>query len=151
MVKTVSNDHIRQNISTITKSPLALKTFPYVSIATIHLPPTSFLSRYVASIIKCSFPSLFCPLFRSLHFVSNPLFMSFSIIMKRNVSKEKAEKMLKGQSSKEAKLYFEQEITPNKGNMQDKYVMSISSKKVIFTEMDKLHRWIARRDVTWAK
>jgi hypothetical protein len=29
--------------------------------------------------------------------------------------------------------------------------MSISSKKVIFTKMDKLHRWIDGRDVAWAK
>ncbi len=29
--------------------------------------------------------------------------------------------------------------------------MSIFSKKFIFTKMDKLHRWIARKDVAWAK
>jgi len=29
--------------------------------------------------------------------------------------------------------------------------MSIFDKKVIFTEMDKLQRWIVGRDVAWAK
>jgi hypothetical protein len=29
--------------------------------------------------------------------------------------------------------------------------VSIFGKKVIFTEMDKLHRWIVRRGVAWAK
>ncbi len=29
--------------------------------------------------------------------------------------------------------------------------MSIFDKKIIFTEMDKLHRWIVGRDVAWAK
>lgn len=67
------------------------------------------------------------------------------------MSKEKVEKMSKGQSSREAEPYFEWEITPNKGNHQEKYVVSIFSKKFIFTKMDKLHRWIARKDVAWAK
>jgi hypothetical protein len=67
--------------------------------------------------------------------------------MKERVSKEKAKNMLRCQSLKEAELDFEWEITLNKGNQQKKYVVSISSKNVIFTEMDKLHRWIARKDV----
>jgi hypothetical protein len=42
MVRTISNNHIRQNVSTIIKSSLAFRTFSYVSIDTIHVPPTSF-------------------------------------------------------------------------------------------------------------
>ncbi len=116
MVRTVSNNHIRQNVSTIIKSPLAFRTSSYVSIATIHVPPTSFLFRYATSIIKCSFFFLFCPLFHLLHFVFNPLFMSFSIIMRISMCKEKAKKTLRGQSLKEAKLDSKWEITPNKWN-----------------------------------
>jgi len=29
--------------------------------------------------------------------------------------------------------------------------VSISDKIVIFTEMDKLHKWIEGRDIAWAK
>jgi hypothetical protein len=47
--------------------------------------------------------------------------------------------------------YSKQEITLDKGNQQKKYVVSISSEKIIFTKMDKLHRWIAGRDEAWAK
>ncbi len=67
------------------------------------------------------------------------------------MNKEKVEKMLIGQSSREVEPYFKWEITLNKGNQQEKYVVSIFSKKFIFTKMDKLHRWIARKDVAWAK
>jgi len=151
MVKTISNDHIRQTICTITKSPLALRTFSYVSIATINVPPTSFLFHYVANIIRCSFPSLFYPLFHSLQFVSSPLFVSFLVIVRWSASKEKAEKMLRGQSLKEVELDLEWEITPNKWNRREKYVVSIFGKKVIYTKMDKLHKWIAKRDVAWEK
>jgi len=95
MVKTISNNHIKQTVSTITKSPLALRTFSYVSTTTIHVPPISFLFHYVANIIRCSFPSLFCPLSHSMHFVFGPLFVSFSVIMRGSVSKEKTEQMLR--------------------------------------------------------
>jgi hypothetical protein len=39
----------------------------------------------------------------------------------------------------------------DKANQREKYVMFIFNKKVIFTKMDKLHRWIDGRDVAWAK
>jgi len=91
LIETVSNDHIKQTVSTITKGPFALKTFSYVSIVIVHVPPTSFLFRYPTTIIRCSFPFLFYPLSHSLHFVSSPLFVSFLIIMRGSVSKEKIE------------------------------------------------------------
>ncbi len=54
-----------------------------------------FLFHYVVSIVKCPFPL-------SLFFVSSsqPLLLSFFIIIREGMSKEKVEKMLKGQSSK---------------------------------------------------
>jgi hypothetical protein len=43
------------------------------------------------------------------------------------------------------------EITSDKAKWWKKYVMSIFGKKVIFTKMDKLHKWIDGRDVAWEK
>ncbi len=84
-----------------------LKCFKSLCTTTIPTPPTRFLSRYVVSIVKCSFHALFNPLFHLLSFIFGPLFVSFSIFMGGNMNKEKVEKMLKGQSSREAKLDFE--------------------------------------------
>jgi hypothetical protein len=57
--------------------------------------------------------------------------------MKGSMSKERAKKMLRGQSLREEEPNFEQEISLDKVNQQEKHVVSISNKKVIFTKMDK--------------
>jgi hypothetical protein len=41
--------------------------------------------------------------------------------MRGSVNKEKADKMLRGQSLKEAKLNSKQDVTSHKGNQQEKY------------------------------
>jgi hypothetical protein len=86
---------------TIIESPFALKTFVYLSIAITLATPTRFLFCY---------PHL-------LFFISDfqPLFLSFSVIMKGSVSKEK-EKMLKGQSLREVEQDSKLDVTSNKGN-----------------------------------
>ncbi len=91
MVGTISNDHIRLTILAIIKSPLTFKVFSYLSTTIVHVPPISFLSHYVVNIVRCSFPPLFYPLSYSLPFVFGALFVSFSVIMKGSMSKEKAE------------------------------------------------------------
>jgi hypothetical protein len=150
MVGIVSNNHIKQTISIITKNPLAFKTFSYVSTATIHVPLISFLFHYATGIISCSFPSLFCLLSHLSHFVFCPLFVSFSVIMRGSVSKEKAKQMLK-LIFKSGKAKFRMGDYPEQGTLARKYLMSIFGKNDLFTEMDKLHRWIVERDVAWAK
>ncbi len=99
MVKTISKNHLRQ---IITERLITFKVFSYLSTSTTHVPLANFLARYVVNIVKCSIPPLFFPLLHVLFFVSGPLFLSFLVIMKGNVSKEKAEKMLRNQSLKEA-------------------------------------------------
>jgi translation initiation factor IF-2 len=54
-------------------------------------------------------------------------------------------------SLRKAIFDFEWEVTLDKANWQEKYVVFIFSKKVIFTKMDKLHRWIYGRDAAWEK
>jgi hypothetical protein len=49
--------------------------------------------------------------------------------------------MLRGQSSRKAKLNSKPNVILEKGNRWEKYIVSISGKKIISTEMDKLHRW----------
>jgi hypothetical protein len=90
MIKIVSNNHKRQIVWTVTKSPFDFRTIFYYSTVIIPIVGTRFVFRYVINIIRCAF--LF-----SIFFVSNYqlLFLSFLIIMKGGVSKEKVEKMLR--------------------------------------------------------
>jgi hypothetical protein len=101
----------------IIKSFLVLKASFYLSTATIIL----FLSRYVVSIVKFSFPPLLIQFYLFLHllpFVSSFqwLYVSFSVIMKGSLNKEKVEKMLRGQSSRKAKLNSKPNVILEKGN-----------------------------------
>ncbi len=118
----------------------------HIHTNTSNLNYTRFLSHYVVNIIRCPFLFL-------IFFVSDfqPLFLSFLVIMKGGMSKEKPKKMLRDQSLTKVEQDCELDITPDKGNQREKYIVSISSKKVIFTKMDKLHRWIVGRDVAWEK
>ncbi len=59
--------------------------------------------------------------------------------------------MLRSQFLKEVESDSKPTVTLEKGNRQEKYRVSIFDKNVIFIEMDKLHRWIARKDIAWAK
>jgi hypothetical protein len=113
MVRIVSNGHLRQ---IVTERPSTFRVFSYLSTSIVHVPLAKFLCCYVVNIVKCSIPPLFFPLLHVLLFVFGPLFLSILVIMRGNVSKQKAKKMLRGQSSREAKPNFEQEITPNKVN-----------------------------------
>ncbi len=122
MVRIVSKNHLRQ---IVTERTPTIRVFSYLSTFNVHVPLAIFLSHYVVNIVKFSIPLLFSSLLHVLPFVSSSLFLSFSIIMKRNVSKEKVEKMLKSQSLKEVEPNFEWEITPNKVNWREKYVVSI--------------------------
>jgi len=45
--------------------------------------------------------------------------------MRGSMSKENAEKMLRGQCLKEAKLDFESNVTLEKGNYREKYIVSV--------------------------
>jgi hypothetical protein len=75
----VSNSYLKiikivaNGLQTITKRSLTLKVFSYLNTSTIHVPPTDFLSHYVISIVRCSFPFLLCPLSYSLLFISGPM------------------------------------------------------------------------------
>ncbi len=98
MVEIISNGHIRLTVLAVTKSPLTLIIFSYLNTSTVHVHATNFLFHYVIGVVRCSFPPLLCPLSYLLPFISNPLLLSFSIIMKGSVSKEKIKKMLRGQN-----------------------------------------------------
>jgi hypothetical protein len=52
---------------------------------------------------------------------------------------------------KSGKAKFRMGDYPEQGTLARKYLMSIFGKNDLFTEMDKLHRWIVERDVAWAK
>jgi hypothetical protein len=101
IVEIISHGHLRLTVLAITKSPLTLRVFSYLNTSTIHVPPTNFLFHYVVGVVRCSFPLLLCLLSFFFPFVSNPLFLSFSVIMRGSVSKEKTEKMLRGQNLRE--------------------------------------------------
>jgi hypothetical protein len=58
MVKTVSNGHKGQTVLIITESPFGFREIFYLSIATIHLTGTGFLSCFDANIVECPFPHL---------------------------------------------------------------------------------------------
>jgi hypothetical protein len=75
----------------------------------------------------------------------------FSIIMKGSVSKEKQKRCWRANQSKEANSDSKWDITLDKANRWEKYVVSIFDTKVSFIKMHKLHKWIAGRDVAWAK
>jgi hypothetical protein len=57
----------------------------------------------------------------SLPFISGLLFVSFLVIMRGSVNKEKANKMLRCESFKEAKSNLEQDVNLDKGNQWEKY------------------------------
>jgi hypothetical protein len=60
--------------------------FFYLSTTIVPITPIRFLFHYAVSIVKSSLPPHFDPFY---------LFISFSIIIRGSVCKEKVEKMLK--------------------------------------------------------
>jgi len=100
MVRTISNNHIRQTILIVIESPLVFRTFFNLNTIVAPIATTQFLSHYDVSFVKFPFLPLLiqlCPFPNSFPFLygSHPLFVSFLVFMKGSVSKEKVEKMLR--------------------------------------------------------
>jgi hypothetical protein len=83
-VGTIADGH-----QTITKTPTTPRVFSYLSTSIVHVPHASFLPHYAVNIVKCSFLLLLCSFSYLLPFVFNPMMLSFLVIMKGNVSKER--------------------------------------------------------------